>query len=52
MVGEIISSWENLERLHGDGFQLNDADRHRYLQVVGAGLFVLNSVFVTYTSKT
>lgn len=52
MIGEIISSWGNLERLHGNGFELNDVDRYRYLQVVGTGLFVLNSAFVTYTSKT
>ena len=52
MVGETIFSWRNLERLHGDGFELNDVNRYRYLQVVGTGPFVSNSVFVTYTSKT
>lgn len=42
-MGKITFNWGNQERLYGNRLELKDADRYRYLQVVGKGLFVLNS---------
>lgn len=43
VMRKITFNWGNQEKLYGNRLELKDVDRYRYLQVVGKGLFVLNS---------